>query len=367
MSQTVANAPSPAPNHLPPGVRASVERANARLREIGAMPAEGAPQEGQEGQPAPQEGQQSPQEGQQQPQEGQPAQPAPQEGQPQQPAQDAPKGDEWEHKYKSLKGRYDSEMGKLQGQMEGLRELLANLQTAQPPREEKKPTKEETFSAPADTVLTDDERRDYGDDMLAVIRKVATQVAYDVARQVRDEVEKVRETVGTVTTSVQKTEQEKFFETLGTAVSDWQALNRDEGFLRWLGEIDPLAGRQRQELLNEAVGARNAARAAAFFNSYKREQAAVTPQAGQPHQPGREAPRGATPATGKVTLDSLAAPGRGTLGGGTSPQEKPVYSSADIARFYSDRARGRFRGTPAEAARMEADIIDATKEGRIHN
>jgi len=56
---------------------------------------------------------------------------------------------------------------------------------------------------------------------------------------------------------------------LDKAVPDWETINKDPAFLKWLGEMDPLTGIQRQELLNQAHKALDAPRVANFFNSWK--------------------------------------------------------------------------------------------------
>ena len=356
MSET-QTAPQPHTSYLPQGVRAQVERAHALMREMGAT---GVPEDPAAAQDPPAA-------------ETQPATQDPPVAQdppvtvvtdPPNPDEDKDE-DDWAHKYRSLEGRYRAETARLQGRLESLESLLANIQAA-PPREEKPVKREDSFTASPDTALTDEERRDYGDDMIGLIRKVATQVAYEVAGKVRDELTQVRERVDTTTSTIEKSEKDKFFDGLRAAVPDWQTLNADKDFLTWLSETDPLAGVQRQELLNAAVSGRDVRRAAAFFQTFKREQAAETPQAGQPPAPaGGAAP--AAPAQPRPTLESLAAPGRGKSGGSATPQDKPVITQAYIRKFYEDKRRGAFKGREAEAARIERDIFAAQADGRFRN
>jgi hypothetical protein len=47
------------------------------------------------------------------------------------------------------------------------------------------------------------------------------------------------------------------------------------------------------------------------------------------------------------------------------PADKPIYSRADIAKFYDDKRRGLYAGRNADADNFEADLTAAQREGRI--
>jgi hypothetical protein len=47
------------------------------------------------------------------------------------------------------------------------------------------------------------------------------------------------------------------------------------------------------------------------------------------------------------------------------PAEKPIYTTQDITRFYTEVAAGKWRGRDEERARIDADISRAQHEGRI--
>jgi len=68
-----------------------------------------------------------------------------------------------------------------------------------------------------------------------------------------------------------------------------------------------------------------------------------------------------------MTLDTLAAPGRAThaTDANSSQDGKPVYTHAEIKRFYNDVRRGAYAGRDADKARIEADMFAAQREGRV--
>jgi hypothetical protein len=51
-------------------------------------------------------------------------------------------------------------------------------------------------------------------------------------------------------------------------------------------------------------------------------------------------------------------------GGASSPSGK-IYSRAEVQRLYENHRRGAYRGREEAWARQEADIIAASREGRI--
>lgn len=65
-----------------------------------------------------------------------------------------------------------------------------------------------------------------------------------------------------------------------------------------------------------------------------------------------------------MDLASLAAPGRAHSAGG-QPAEKPVYTAAEITKFYTDVAAGRWRGREQQQSAIDQDIMMAQREGRI--
>jgi hypothetical protein len=118
-------------------------------------------------------------------------------------------------------------------------------------------------------------------------------------------------------------------------VPNWQTIDREPGWRKWLCEIDPLSGRVRQILLNEAIDNSNARQVQEIFRQH-------LAQAGQP---------------------ALGAPLTRT---GHSRRGR-IYTRREIAKIYDDHRRGVYAGRDADWMRQEADIIAAAREGRVSN
>jgi hypothetical protein len=126
------------------------------------------------------------------------------------------------------------------------------------------------------------------------------------------------------------------------AIPNYQDVDRDPNWLSWLAQIDPLSGRQRQQLLNEAISDSDASRVLGFFRQF---------QAG----------RASSPAPSHAA--SSLSPGRAR----SVPSSGKVYTRTEIAKLFEQHRRGAYVGREDAWARQEADIVAAGAEGRVLN
>lgn len=208
------------------------------------------------------------------------------------------------------------------------------------------------------TQLTDADREFAGDQLIDIVRKVATEAVAPVQQQLQ-----TTQKVSAVNAKAQ------FYAYLDAQIPEWRALNRDPEFLGWLRLPDVYAGRVRQALLTEAVKSTDGPRALQFFKGFMSE-AGRTPSP-QPTPEPQPAPRQAA-----TTLEALAAPGRAKPAGGTTPAATPaaneptIYTRQDISNFYAHKRlflqnKGLYAGNKAEMDRVEHDIVRAQTENRV--
>lgn len=111
-------------------------------------------------------------------------------------------------------------------------------------------------------------------------------------------------------------------------------------------------------MLKAAYAQGDARRVLAFFNGFLAEEAATSPAEAEPEVE--------TARVSKVPLQNLAAPGRAkSAASNSAPAEKPIFTRAQIATFYADVAAGRYRGKDADKVKLETQIFEAQREGRI--
>jgi hypothetical protein len=269
-------------------------------------------------------------------------------------------GDAWEHRYRSLKGRFDTQSNMLQGQesrITQLEGLLASMRAApqhNPPQ-------------PIERLITPDEERDYGTDFLDVVAKKAREDLSPTLNALASRLDHISTRLELDEDQKVEQAQQRLWDYLANEIPNWQEINERPEFLEWLALPDEYSGAIRQSLIAQAFERHDAPRVARFFNGFLAEEAAAGNQRQEAEpEPAPAFPNGNGRQSGKVPLQSLAAPGRARTGATTDvPSEKPYISTAQITAFYADVAANKYRGREAEKNQLEAMIFDAQKDGRI--
>lgn len=267
----------------------------------------------------------------------------------------APAADEdtWKHKYDSMKGRFDRSQGQIRQLSDQISQLNAELAAARAA-----PTPPPAAPNP---LLSPKEVEEYGEEFLSVVGKKAKEVYSPEITALQAEIASLKQELAGVNGVVATDARSRFFADLERSLPNWSELNTNDAFLDWLKLPDAYSGVIRHELLNAAYERNDAPRVLAFFNGFLAEEAAV--------DPAKLAPTpvpAATPAPGKVPLETFAAPGRAKSTAATpAPAEKPIIHRAQISQFYLDVSAGKYRGREEEKNRLEAMIFAAEKDGRI--
>jgi hypothetical protein len=262
---------------------------------------------------------------------------------------------DWEQRYSTLQGKYNTEIAELRGQVRSLENLIGSMRTAPPAESMPAPTPQPSMPPGANHKIPEEDIEAYGEDLIKatqrwnepLIERLETRI-----RQLEGNTHRIE-----TRSAAQSVEQ-----ALDRAVPDWQQINIDPGFVTWLGQIDPFSGNSRKAMITDAHTRGDAARTIAFFQAFKNEQTLVDPPRGtQPNQTG-----GSSPPADRLPLESLAAPGRGpTTPPAPGAPDRRIWSGAEITQFYRRKGRGEWRGREADAERIEADIIAAGREGRV--
>jgi hypothetical protein len=174
--------------------------------------------------------------------------------------------------------------------------------------------------------LTQKDVDDYGPDVLDLAQRAALHA-------MTPELQRLDAQNESLSQQLAQERRRGLHQTLDSSLPNWREIDDDPRWRQWLLLSDPLNGRPRQALLNEAIARGDATRVLTFFRGFLAE-------APQGQQPQRQSP----PPTG---------------GGGR------VYSREDIKRYSDLYRRGRI--PEADYQRLSADIHAASKEGRIIN
>ena len=291
-----------------------------------------------------------------------PVSPPPADGTPPQSQQPAEEEQSWEQRYRSLQGRLETERRASQAmadRVNHMESLIASMQAqgATPPPEGAPPQK------PKPKLVSEQEEADYGNELLTVVGKRAREEFAPEFEELAQRLQRLEGSVQGVGKIIDQNQTQTVYQGLDEHVPNWKMINKHDDFKAWLSQPDPFSGRRRQDMLKEAYDRHETGRVVAFFRGFLTEATGTPPNGSSP---GNSAPPLANgKASEKPSLEEFAAPGRARSAPQELPPDKPVYTSAFIAKFMADKRTGKYRGREADADAIERDIYQAQHEGRI--
>lgn len=275
------------------------------------------------------------------------------------PPAPAPTEENWQHKFLTLQGKYNTETAALRTQVAGLADEIKALKTATPPTPEPAPA----APAPATKLVTDADVDNFGADLVDLIRRAAREESEPERDRLLAEIQTLRDANSTLRKDVDRvdqsttdTRQDTCIAELAKAVPDYVTINEDAAFLGWLSLADPISGIVRDVILKDAFGKFDHVRTAAIFNAFKQETGrATTPPTDPPPPP--------PPAEG---LEAQVSPGASKTASVITPDDgKKTWTSAEVGEFYNAVTRGDYRGRVEDVRRIDAEIDKAFSEGRV--
>lgn len=278
----------------------------------------------------------------------QPAEPQPQpQVTPPEPSEPEP---DWKQRAKTLEGKYNAEVPRLHGQLKDLNSQLSQaleeihkLKTAQPTPPE--PRRQE--------LITKDDEETFGSDLIDLSRRVVreefAQLAPQVIGELRKEFAPIREQVGEVQKETAQTKEDRFWTSVDSAVPDWREIDQDPQWLEWLGEVDPMVGKTRQEALNDAHNSLDAARVASIFKVWKGAFRPEQPAPQPTNQKREELQRQVAPSKSRAAT--------------TAPAPERTWTAAEYERAFDPRLSATMGAD--EISKLQADADKAYAEGRV--
>jgi hypothetical protein len=261
------------------------------------------------------------------------------------PAASQPSSDDaklWEQRYRTLQSKYDVEVPRLHTNLRSAMEKIAVLESAQ----------HAATAEPAKKLVTQQDVDTFGGDLVDLIGRKAQEIAGEQVSALQATVKALEAKLSQTHQRVETSDDGRFFADLAGLVPDYKEVNADPRWLQWLTVTEPLAGRTRQQLLDEAAAARDVARVARLFGAFKESLVpAQAVQAAQQQQVAQELQRQVAPARSKGASAPVA------------PQATRVWTSRELNEHYRKVRMGEL--SPEQAARIESEINQAMTEGRI--
>ncbi len=266
-----------------------------------------------------------------------------------QPEEQPSKEEDWEHKYRVLKGKYDKEVPRLHRKIKQLEkdkeqlikrlellEQLLSTQTMQMQTQSPQAPQQGTS-----IVAEEDEDLKKLKDEYPELYRALNKMLSNIAKQFES---KISETTTKLT-------QQQFEAQLTALVPEWRILNSDPSFISWLQEIDPNTGLTKHQLLLMAYERRDANAVAKFFRKYLQERDISF----------NEEPMNTSNNTAPARKN-VAPPHRRTSSS-VRETSKKLFKESEIREFYRLCALGRI--SPEQKAKMEQEIVNAIIENRV--
>lgn len=250
----------------------------------------------------------------------------------------------WRAKYMTLQGMFNAEVPRLNAQIRDLKQALDEAAA-------KAKAPEPAPPAARTKLVTDKDVEEFGTEMIDLARRIAEETVSSRETELQAQIAKLEERnaalekqVGGVVEKQGVVTRQSYLQGLARQVPDYEAINKDPRWLKWLDEVDPLSGERRQTYLDKAFDAMDADATARLFLLWQKSVEVKSP-----------AP---SPLERQVAPGPARAPTQ-------APAAEKSWTLAEIETFYSDVARGKYRGKEAEQARIENEIDRAIASGRV--
>lgn len=249
--------------------------------------------------------------------------------------------DYWKHRFDVLQGKYNAELPGLREQLQEAQQRMARMQIElEQVKESHQKAAQTRQQQETDTATLKTIRDEYGDEIANVFERMQGTIQ-TLESRLASELEGTKKEVNATREAAAQTAAEAYYQSLDDKVEGWREVNTDPDFHAWLEEEEGISGRTRGEILKESHESLNARRVARIFSEYKRQKEGTTKR---------------DPRESQITPD--------TAGGETTPQGKPIYSRAEVKKFYEDVTKGKYRDSK-RVAELDRKYSIAQAEGRI--
>lgn len=254
--------------------------------------------------------------------------------------------DGYKHKYSTLQSKYNAEVPRLHQQVREMTEVVTQLQA-----ELKELKAEPTKPKEKVSLVTDEDRAEFGEELLDVQRRIAKEVAQEyedrfiqqeaVNKALEEKLAQTGSQIGEV----------GFSQRLAQLVPDFAEIDKDERWMSWLNEHDPMLRGPRRSQAQAAFDAGDAEAVAHYVGLWRETLTSSAPS----DRPVRQA-----------ELEKQVAPSRSanSVKQPTNPNAK-MYSTNEINAAWNKVSLLMRRGKLDEATKLEAELSAAYTEGRV--
>lgn len=256
----------------------------------------------------------------------------------------------WKQKYKTLQGMYDAEVPRLHQQVKDLNSELTKLkETVESANKQAEEAKKDAEHERLRNLVTDEDRKEFGDDLIEVQRKVAREETAELLRQLEEIKSENANLHNLLQQTGSKVSETTFQQRLHHLVPDFEAVNTDPKWIQWLDESDPLLRAPRRVVAERAYSEGDAEAVAHFVNLFRESQA--------PKQESKKAV--------DQELESQIQPSKSASAKTPTSSAGKIYTNDQVRSMFVKVTQMNKVGKFDEARKLEAEIDSAYMQGRV--
>jgi len=250
-------------------------------------------------------------------------------------------------KYKTLLGKYEAEVPRLHQQLRDLTQQLDQFRKEQEAQKIEPTKPKEKVS-----LVTDEDRAEFGEELLDVQRRIATEVSQEYEGRLEQQDAVIKKLEEQLQQTGNQIGEVGFSQRLAQLIPDFAQVDNDERWVAWLNEHDPMLRGPRRVQAQKAFDSGDAEAIAHYVGLWK--ETLVEPS--EPETPVRQ-----------TELEKQVAPNRSANSVRTQSanQNAKVYSQRDVDSAWVKVRTLNTRGQYAEAEKLEAELTSAYMEGRV--
>jgi hypothetical protein len=249
----------------------------------------------------------------------------------------------WEQKYRTLEGKYQAEVPRLHATNKDLQRQIDELK-AEPPT---------AVALTPESLVTEKDVTDYGQDLIDVQRRVAREELAPLKAELAKRDTVIAELRTALDRNTGEVSTVSFESRLAKAVPEFEQLNADPKWIAWLDENDPYTGEPRRYYAEFVYNSGDVAKLKTVVDFYLKSTSTEAPPPDSRQQRQAELERQITPTRTTSTAQT------------TTPASTRIFTEAQATKLFDDVRRMNIAGEYDKAAKLEAELSDAYMQGRV--
>ena len=251
----------------------------------------------------------------------------------------------FKQKYATLLGKYDAEVPRLHQQLRGVNEELEQIRQDIAAKSVEPTKPKEKVS-----LVTDADRAEYGEELLDVQRRVAQEVSQDYEGQIAQQNAVISQLQEKLAHTGNQVGEMDFSQKLQNAVPDWNQIDKDERWVAWLNEHDPMLRGQRRVQAQAAFDVGDVQAVSDYVTLWKATLS--EPNTAKQNR--------------QIELEKQVAPNRSaTVSPTTATQSSRQFTEKQVDAAWTKVRQLNTAGKYADAEKLEAELTSAYLEGRV--